>query len=74
MQIETVKVKREGPKGCKIINKTDFDPEIHELYESDPTGPTRDEMKAYLTEKGVEFPQNIKGDKLAEMYAEAKAE
>lgn len=37
---------------------------------------TRDEMKAYLTEKGVEFPANIKGDKLAELYAAelAKAE
>lgn len=35
---------------------------------------TRDEMKAYLTDKGVDFPANIPTAKLAEMYAEAKAE
>ena len=31
--IETVKVKREGPKGYHIINKSSFDPAVHELYE-----------------------------------------
>lgn len=36
--------------------------------------PTRDEMKDYLTEKGVEFPANIPTAKLAELYAAAKAE
>jgi hypothetical protein len=32
--METVKVKRDCPRGYKIINKSDFDPSIHELYES----------------------------------------
>lgn len=46
---------------------------VADIPEEDGNGPTRDEMKAYLAEKGVEFPQNIKGDKLAELYAAEKA-
>lgn len=33
--IETVKVKRECPRGYKIINKADYDPERHELYDDE---------------------------------------
>lgn len=39
--IETVKVKREGPKGYHIINKSSFDPAVHELYE-ESTEPVND--------------------------------
>lgn len=31
--IPTVKVKRDGPKGYRIINQSDFDPKKHELFE-----------------------------------------
>lgn len=34
---------------------------------------TRDKMKAFLAEKGVEFPANIPTAKLAELYATEKA-
>lgn len=40
MIIETMKVKRDGPKGYHIINKDSFDPAIHELYESKKQVPT----------------------------------
>lgn len=33
--METVKVKRDCPRGYKIINKVDFDPSKHELYEAE---------------------------------------
>ena len=32
MQVPTVKVKRDGPKGYRLINKSDFDPARHELF------------------------------------------
>lgn len=32
MRVETVKVKREGPRGYHVINKSDFDPKVHEVY------------------------------------------
>lgn len=31
--IPTLKVKRDGPKGYRIINASAFDPKVHELYE-----------------------------------------
>ena len=33
--IETVKVKRDCMRGYKIINKSDFDPDRHELLDSE---------------------------------------
>ena len=47
-------------------------------YEQEPeekseSGPTREAMKSFLTTCGVTFPANIKGDKLAELYAAEKA-
>lgn len=35
MNIETVKVKRDGPKGYHIINKSDFRPGVHEVYDAE---------------------------------------
>lgn len=31
----TVMVKREGPRGFRLINEADFDPMVHELYAPD---------------------------------------
>ena len=28
----TVMVKRDGPRGYRLINESDFDPMVHELY------------------------------------------
>ena len=35
MQVETVKVNRDGPKGYHIINKSDFRPGVHEVYDAE---------------------------------------
>ena len=59
-----------------VIENDDFDPEKHEVYvegEEKTEGPTREAMKSFLTTCGVTFPANIKGDKLAELYAAEKA-
>lgn len=48
--IQTVKVKRDGPKGYHLINATDFDPKKHELAEPEsdhkPAGKTGRKSKA----------------------------
>lgn len=31
--METIKIKRDGPRGWRIINAADFDPAKHEKYE-----------------------------------------
>lgn len=36
MVIETVKIKKNHPRGYVIINKSDFDPEKHELFDAPP--------------------------------------
>ncbi len=58
-----------------IIEDCDFDAETMEKYEEEPEeeepadGPTRADMKAFLTEKGVTFANNIKAVALADLYA-----
>lgn len=71
----TIQIKSTHPESqgdFVIIEDGDFNEEIHELYKPEGDGPTRDEMKAFLVEKGVEFPANIKADKLAELYLSAQ--
>ena len=36
MMIETVKIKLDHPRGYVIINKSDFDPKKHELFDASP--------------------------------------
>lgn len=38
---ETVRVKADNQYGFAIINKDDFNPEEHELYEDQPTEPVK---------------------------------
>lgn len=66
MIIETVKVVKDSERGWHIINKCDFDPEKHTLF--DESAPTREEMKAFLKERELEFPNNIKTHALVELY------
>lgn len=33
-EIPTIKVKRDGPKGFRIINLSSFDPAVHEAYDA----------------------------------------
>lgn len=39
MDIPTITVRRDGPKGYKIINLSDFDPKRHEVYEPAVSAP-----------------------------------
>jgi hypothetical protein len=34
MIMETIKVKRDGPKGYRLINRADFDPAIHVAFDA----------------------------------------
>lgn len=45
MELETVKVKSpEAPEGWYLLNKSDFDPSAHELFE--PEAETKSKAKA----------------------------
>lgn len=77
-RLETVMVKRDGPKGYRIINRTDFDPAVHVLHDpeqpaDDGDGLTKAEIHADLEALGVEFdPRARKADLLA-LRNEARA-
>jgi len=51
-----------------IIEDDDFNPETMERYGESAVGPTREEMKALLTERGIEFANNIKSPVLFDIY------
>lgn len=64
--METIKVKPWGKDqgDFVVINKADFDPEVHKLLESEPEGAkkaaTVAELREALTAKGVEVPEGAK--------------
>lgn len=63
--METIKVKPWGKDqgDFVIINKSDFDPEVHELLDGEPDGAkkaTVAELRAALEAKGVEVPDGAK--------------
>lgn len=63
--METIKVKPWGKDqgDFVIINKSDFDPELHELLDGEPDGAkkaTVAELRAALEAKGVEVPDGAK--------------
>lgn len=58
----------EAPPGPHVYKSPE-----NKLPEVKWSGPTREAMKSFLTTNGVTFPANIKGDKLAELYAAEKA-
>ncbi|WP_306150735.1 hypothetical protein [Roseovarius sp. MMSF_3281] len=51
MRIPTVKVIADHPRGYMIINKADFDPEVHELFEN---------PKRASADSGAKQPANVK--------------
>lgn len=56
-----------------IINKSDFDPDEHELYdESDGSKMTVAEIKAKLDELGIEYPASAKKAELEKLLIEAE--
>ena len=44
MRLETVKVKKDNRKGYAIINKSDFDPKVHQVIEEKPAQPNQPEQ------------------------------
>ena len=64
--METIKVKPWGKDqgDFVVINKADFDPEVHELLESDAEGAkkaaTVAELREALAAKGVDVPEGAK--------------
>lgn len=72
MKIVSAHPESQGP--FVIIEDDAFNPDTMELYDEEPAGgPTREDMKAFLAEKGVGFANNIKAPALAELYAAEKA-
>ena len=63
--METIKVKPWGKDqgDFVVINKTDFDPEVHELLDGEPDGAkkaTVAELRAALEAKGIDVPEGAK--------------
>lgn len=66
--MKTIQVKPWGDDQGEfvLINEDDFDPSKHERFDPEgakkaaPKGPTVEELKAALTEKGVEIPEGAK--------------
>lgn len=68
--IPTIKVKRDGPKGYRLINASAFDPAKHELFEAEPTEPTKEELQAKCVELGIEFDARWGVKRLQQVLAE----
>jgi len=58
MQVETVKVNRDGPKGYHIINKSDFRPGVHEVYDAEKAA-----AEKAAAEKAAAEAEKAKGKK-----------
>lgn len=76
--METIKVKPWGKDqgDFVIINKSDFDPEVHELLDGEPDGAkkaTVAELRAALEAKGVEVPDGAKKADLQALLDAAQA-
>lgn len=46
MNIDTIKVKREGGKGFRLINRADFDPKKHEAFDADAKAAVKEQSSA----------------------------
>jgi len=54
--IETIKIVKDNHAGSAIINKSDFDPSKHELFDKPAgDGPSKAEIMAQLKAKGTRF-------------------
>jgi len=83
-RVETIKVCRDGERGWHLINKTDFDPELHREFrvepviddrgEGGPGEPTKEELHAKLKELSVEFDGRMGLAKLQELLDAKLAE
>lgn len=75
--METIKVKPWGKDqgDFVIINKSDFDPELHELLDGEPDGAkkaTVADLRAALEAKGIEVPDGAKKADLQTLLDSAK--
>lgn len=69
-----VQVVWDNPEGFTEINKHDFDPKKHKLYEppkpKEDTSLTVEELKAKLSELKVDFPATAKKEDLVKLLAD----
>lgn len=73
--IETVKVKpwSDDQGDYVLINKDDFNPEVHELLEDAGSGTKKADLQAQLTAKGIDFPSNATKADLQALIDKANA-
>ncbi|MBW9334582.1 hypothetical protein FEE59_13790 [Herbaspirillum sp. RU 5E] len=73
--VETVKVKpwSQDQGDFVLINKDDFNPEVHELLDAPAGGSTKADLQAQLTAKGVDFPSNATKADLQALLDKANA-
>lgn len=83
--LPTMKVKRDGPRGFRLINVARFDPTIHEVYDPNPEpavcAPSADEIEAMtkadavaaLRARGIEFDGRLGVEALRNILADALA-
>lgn len=74
---ETVKVKSAAPdneQGFYLINKSDFQEGVHELFDADDKDPQDPkklgiaELREALTAKGIAFPEGAKKAELQALF------
>lgn len=76
MQLPTVRVKRDGGRGHHLINKVDFNPNEHELFDAAPKEKslTANEIKALLDEKQIEYKASASKSELQALLDAAPKE
>ena len=76
--MKTIQVKTWGKDqgDFVLINEEDFDPDFHELLDAADSTKVKalsiDELRAALTEKGIEFPADAKKAELKALFEAAE--
>lgn len=71
MNCPTVKVKTDNEQGFIIINESDFEEDLHELYvdkAQEPNEGTKDWYKSKLDEMNIEYGDNSSKAELVGQY------
>lgn len=71
----TMKIKEKKDGRVRIINMSDYDEKLHEVFNEAPSKDEREELKEALDAKGVKYAKNASTEKLKELLeAEAESE
>lgn len=68
--MQTIKIKRDGGRGFRVINARDFDPDVHAKFTDKPM--TKPEVKAALDALGLEYDAKARVQDLRAMLERAK--